>query len=406
MSNRKGFAIVAACAALACTSVLQAGEGLTLARPAYAAAAAPRKPLMGLLDRAGAAGSLDEAGINIGGLVEGSWSYNFDTPDSQINGGRVFDFEDQDLTLNQLQVFAEKTVDVTKGKFDIGGRMEWLWGGDARLIHSNGLFDHYGLADGPDEQFDLTQLYADIAVPVGNGLLVRAGKFTTHMGLETINPTGNPLFSHSYLFGYAIPFTHTGVAAYYNINDKVSVMGGFSRGWEQSLEDNNESVDWLGQVKWVASDQLTVYVNLVTGQEQTDNDSNYRTVIDLIASYAASEQLTLTLNADYGWEADAASDGDDANWYGVAGYATYKLNNMLSLQGRVEYFNDEDGARGLGTSVWEGTFGVNIKPMPDDQYGSGLTIRPEVRYDHADDDIFNDGDDNQFTFGIDAIYAF
>jgi hypothetical protein len=185
-------------------------------------------------------------------------------------------------------------------------------------------------------------------------------------------------------------------------------MGGFSRGWEQSLEDNNaDTIDWLAQVKWVASDKMTVYVNLVTGPEQTGNDSNYRTVIDGIVSYNVSDQLTLTVNGDFGWEADAASDGGDAQWYGVAGYATYKINNMLSLQGRVEYFNDEDGARGLGTTVWEGTLGVNIKPLPDDQWGSGLVLRPEVRWDHADDNIFNDAsDDNQYTFGIDAIYAF
>jgi len=56
---------------------------------------------------------------------------------------RVFDFEDQDKTLNQIDLTIEKTVDASKGKFDWGFRVEWIWGGDARLIHSNGL-NFYG----------------------------------------------------------------------------------------------------------------------------------------------------------------------------------------------------------------------------------------------------------------------
>src|SRR5206468_3399907 len=136
----------------------------------------------------------------------------------------------------------ERTVDPSKGKFDVGGRVEWIYGKDADFIHSNGLFDWYNGPESPEDQFDLTQAYVDLAIPVGRGLKVRAGKMVTHMGFETINPTTNPLYSHSYLFGYAIPFTHTGVMAFYTLSDSVSVMGGFSRGWEQSLRSEERRV--------------------------------------------------------------------------------------------------------------------------------------------------------------------
>jgi hypothetical protein len=403
-------ALAAACAALICAGTSLASEpadsALSLSRPILAAETAPRTPLMNVLDRAGVARQMDDYGINAGGFVEASWTYNFDTPDSQANTGRVFDFEDQDLTLNQIDLFIEKTVAASPDKFDLGGRMEWIWGGDARLIHANGLFDHYGVFDGPDEQFDPVQLYLQANLPIGNGVILTVGKFVTLLGYETINPTTNPLYSRSFLFGFAMPFTHTGVLGSYQINDSWSVTGGVVRGWDQALEDSNDAVSFTGQLKWT-SDKHAVLLNVITGPEQADNNSDYRTVLDAIVICRASDELTLVANGDFGWESDGAPDGDNAIWWGVAGYATYNLNDMLALQGRLEYFDDDDGARGIGTRVYEATFGVNIKPLPSNEYGAGLVVRPEIRWDGADDDIYNGGaDDNQFTFGVDAIFAF
>src|SRR5262249_40587639 len=154
------------------------------------------------------------------------YTHNFNKPDDGINVGRVFDFEHDEPIMDQADLTFERTVDVTKKQWDIGGRVEWIYGADSGLIYSNGFFDWYDTPRKPENQWDLNQAYVDFAIPVGNGLLVRAGKMVTHMGYETINPNTNPFYSHTYLFGYAIPFTHTGVMAYYTINDQWSVMGG------------------------------------------------------------------------------------------------------------------------------------------------------------------------------------
>jgi hypothetical protein len=170
--HRKGLVRIAACAALACASLVGAqnaqaedvrlvGSDLTLSNaqhPSYldavAAAPAPRMPLMAGLDQMGVAKYLDDAKINIGGLVEGSWTYSASAPPGNFISGRVFDVEQESILLNQLMLFAERTVDdaLTKNQFDVGGRMEWRWGADSRFIHSNGLFDHYGFGDGPKNQ--------------------------------------------------------------------------------------------------------------------------------------------------------------------------------------------------------------------------------------------------------------
>src|SRR3954467_12062479 len=67
--------------------------------PPAAVTATPRRPLMELLDQAGAARTLDDWHLTIGGHVEASWTWNFNDPDNEVNPGRVFDFEHNDFTM-------------------------------------------------------------------------------------------------------------------------------------------------------------------------------------------------------------------------------------------------------------------------------------------------------------------
>lgn len=363
-------------------------------------------PLMAALDQTPLGAPLKDAKLTVGGWVEASWTYNFDTPDSQTNVGRVFDFEDQDLTLNQLVLFIDRAVSYDKEKFDIGGRVEWMWGGDARLIHANGIM---AVGQDEDEQFDPTQFYIDMNLPVGDGLKLRVGKYVTTLGYETINPTLNAFYSHSFLFGFAIPFSHLGVQANYQFSESFEGYFGVVRGWEQGFEDVNDMVSFMLGGTWAIDENQKLIVNLITGPEQPEDEDNYRTVLDLIFATVLDENTTLAVNADVGFEQEAAADGGDAFWLGVAGYVGYTLNEYATLNGRVEWFADLDGAR-LGVEdlhLFEITLGVAIRPLPGDTYGKGLVIRPEVRMDWASEDTFNDGnDDMQFTFGVDAVYGF
>jgi hypothetical protein len=368
----------------------------------------PPRPLMGLLGKTGIGEALNNAKINIFGHAEVSWTHNFSS-DAGFLPGRVFDIENDDPTFNQLDLTIERTVDFSPSKWDVGGRVEMIYGGDARFIHSLGLFDYQGFDNGPDTQFDLNQAYVDVNVPIGKGLRVRAGKFVTLLGYEVINPTGNPLFSHSYLFGYAIPFTQTGVLGTYQVSDKLTVNGGVTRGWDTTLEDNNGTLDFLGGVTYTISDKTGLTANLVTGPDQPGDNDNWRSVIDLTLTHKLSDTLTLAVNGDYGYEANSVSSvsGSDAQWYGIAGYVSKKLNDYCTINGRAEFFNDQDGARigGTATNWYEATLGVQVKPMAKHDVGQNLVIRPEVRFDYADDPVFN-GDYNQFTFGLDAYFTF
>lgn len=380
-----------------------------LPTPPSAVTATPRRPLMELLDQAGIAKQLDDWHITIGGHAEAGWTWNFHDPDSNVNPGRVFDFEHNKPILDQLSLFIERKVDPSKQNFDVGGKVEGIYGADSGLIHANGLTDWYDGPRDPKNQIDVTQLYVDFAIPVGNGILLRVGKFVTLLNQEVIDPEGNSLYSHSYLFAFSAPFTQTGILASYNLTDQWSITGGITRGWDQAFEDNNSAIDFLGQVKWAMDKDTTLLLNVSIGPQRTNNNDDYRYVLDFVGSRTISDQLAVAVNADFGWEDSAAVDGDTAYWWGIAGYGGYKLTDELGLNGRVEWFHDDDGARtGVnGINLYEITVGLGIKPFAKDRWGQYLQIRPELRFDLSNKDVFNDfSDKNELTFGVDVLYAY
>src|SRR5947209_2474268 len=110
MSKRKGAVALAACALLAIGGIARAADPVPTtsfeSQPLSLADTAPAGPESVLneqvLDKTPAGKFLKDTGIKVGGWVEGSWTYNFRAPRSDINEGRVFDFEHNAARLNQI----------------------------------------------------------------------------------------------------------------------------------------------------------------------------------------------------------------------------------------------------------------------------------------------------------------
>ncbi len=379
---------------------------MTLTQPNYAAVApAARAPLMAALDQTGVGEALDAARINIYGHIEGSYTWNFDNPAKSLNIGRVFDIKHNDPEVNQADLNIERTVDLTSHQFDIGGRLELMYGTDARFIHSSGLLDGQDFFHGPEYQFDIPQVYLDFGVPLGDGLRIRVGKF---LFFKQIDPNASVFYSHSFTFGAALPFTLTGASGLYNINDQWSIEGGFSRGWGQSLRDNNGAIDGFGRIRYSPSDKTNLTLAFISGPEDDGDNSHYRDAVDLTLTQALGENLTFLLDSVYGNDAAGSPTGGNANWYGVAGYLVLKLDDHISLAGRGEWYRDEEAfTTGVAQSLFEATVGVTITPFPSNPTASFFKIRPEVRYDYATRDYF-DGltKHDQLTAAVDAIFNF
>ena len=446
MLHRKGVGKLAVCAAMACATVAGAEQvdstaGLesgmrplflqdTQAAPTTTPAPTPPKPLMAGLEKLGVAKPLEDAGITVGGYIEGGYTVSFSRPPKDVLAGRVFDTKNNKIVLDQFDLYVDRPVDYGKAAanhtIDIGAHMDFIYGWDTGLVHSSGIYDnpatlgvtkgYYSSRTQPENQADFNQAYIDVALPIGSGLRIRAGKFVTLLGYEVINPTQNNFYSHSYLFGFAIPFTHTGVMGEYKLNDDWLIDAGITRGWNQSLRDNNGDPDLLAGVTYTPQEsdflkKWTFIANLSEGPQGTKDNGDWWTVIDLQAKYAMNEKLSLAANADYGSAPHAAGVAGAAQWYGIAGYAAYVLCDYATLNARAEWYGDAKsftiGTAGGAENLYEITLNADIKPFPSDAILQNLVIRPELRLDYSNKVFFNGGTKHdQFTFGLDAYFAF
>jgi hypothetical protein len=395
--------------------VLADDQSSAAAAPA-AAPAAPSGPpegaIMWGLDKIGVGKVLEDLHLSITGYGEMGYFYDLTVPKNTApprSAPPTFiifpgDYKNQ-LMLDQLDLAFQRTI-VDPSKFDIGFMVEAFYGRDAVYTHSDGILDN-GNKHGdtsPDDDLDLEQAYVQVSVPLGTGLEFTAGKFDTLLGSEVINPSGNALYTHSYQFSYGIPFTQTGILAAYNLTSALKLTAGITRGWNQSTDDNNSAIDFLGEAAWTINSAWSATVNLSEGPQSTGDDHDYWTVVEGIVSWQVSDQLKVAADLLYG---DASSI---AQWYGAAAYASYTLNKYAALNLRGEFYHDGRGfTTGVGvtdTNYMEGTVGVAITPTADINLLQTLTIRPEVRVDTADQGVFDGRKFTQLTVGLDAYLKF
>lgn len=342
--------------------------------------------------------------INITGYFEGTAGHGFGTGPNKLLFGQGFTNQNDTPTLNQFNLTAERLAEL-KPSWDFGFRVDTITGYDAGSIHGNGLFDNHHGAGKPAIQFDLFQLYSDLTIPVGDGMRVRAGKFATPHGFESTRADSNALVSHSYLFNFATPFTHTGLRLTQQIGEQWQLDCAVVRGWEHAVEDNNSSPSVFAGASWTPSADHSASVYIITGPEKLDNNRDNLTLIDFIYKYNASESVRFGVNADVAQE-DDAKRGSPSNWYGAAAYCSVDTGASNSINSRIEYFRDERGARtGVAGDFFEATVGFTYKPFLSEAFG--VALRPEIRYDASSERVFQENSSrHQFSVLIELLITF
>jgi hypothetical protein len=338
----------------------------------------------------------DEIAVNA--FVSTAYVYNSNRPATGTTSYRVFDFNDNSFNLD----VAELVVQIAPTKpNDAGFRIDFAAGNSIPQVTKS--------QDQNVAQFDLQQLFVSYIAPLGSGLRFDMGKYVTHMGYELIEGYDgyNDNYSRSILFGYAVPFTHTGLKASYAFSSKVGAMVEVVNGWDL-VRDNNRSKSVGAQLSVIPVAPLTLLINWIGGPEIANDNHTNRNVFDVVAILKPTKALTLGVNGDYGKESGTSlvNPGADATWKGIAGYATLALTDKFSVALRGETFHDDDGVRlGTGTRarLSEGTL------TPAFRITDHVLLRGEVRYDKSNEPILAKRaafTDKQTTIGANVIFVY
>jgi hypothetical protein len=369
--------------------------------------------------------ALQRRNVSVHGWIDQGITWNPDSPANRFNGPVTFNDRSNEYMLNQAYLIGERVTNTECRDFDLGGRIDLVYGTDSRFLGANGLEYEvqpdgsvnykwnranrfYGLA--------MPQVYGDLA---WKDFVFRVGRFYTIAGYEVCTAPDNFFYSHSYTTQYGEPFTHTGMLAKWKANDRLSLTAGLHQGWDQWEYDDGKLGFLLGANWTSCNEKTTLALSLVSSDEQSAGQGN-RNLVSLVWQQKLGEKLRYVLQGDMTHEEGAINGTQDAEWYGLVNYLYYDLNACWSLGARYEWFTDDDGVRvaGLGypkginlnavPSHWqEVSLGVNYKP------NANVLVRSEVRWDWVDplievsdgpfDDYTNRG---QFLWGTDLIVKF
>lgn len=242
----------------------------------------------------------------------------------------------------------------------------------------------------------VNQLYA--YYNLSESVRLTLGNFNTFLGYEVISPAANFNYSTSYMFSYG-PFSHTGLKADFAIDENWSAMLAVMNPTDYT-EFNPFNLYTFGGQLGFSNDSGSAFLNLIYGEQALNSDATFQ--IDLTTGWDLTDTFYFGLNSTY-------NSTGDVGFYGAAVYPQIQTSENFAIGLRAEYFKELENDTNTGI-----VYGSDVRALDFTLTGNytvgNLIIKPEVRLDKIDRDVFVNSDlefsDNLSSFILAAVYAF
>ncbi|WP_325894264.1 outer membrane beta-barrel protein [Grimontia sp. NTOU-MAR1] len=434
------------------------GLSVSLALMVPTVGLANAEPAGGSLFRAATNNALDEYEITVAGWAEATALHASDTiGDGNISNGAFLNQKDG-VGLNQIGLMLCKGMGCLPtgafapaqnvlsrvgpfpgpvGEARIDFNVTAMYGQDIQFFRTAGI-DDYTFDNDDDNKLAIPQFYIDAYLPVLDGMTLMVGSFFTFIGNEVGAPFTPPnwFVTHTYATQHG-PSKHVGALASIKVpTDEdfglLSFDAGLVAGWNNWDE---KRPTFIGAARWRSPDLATwLDFEFIYGDGEGDafgaakGGSPYIAVSstdEKLDRFHSSTTLIQTVNPDlqlaaefvYGFQegGDVAAAPvfitKDSDWMGLNLGARYKLDDNLFFGARAEWFDDENAANVLWSSV--GATGGDVYSVTtnlDWSVNQHFKIRPELRYDTYKGNgagLFAGGtSDDQFIALLNAVAYF
>jgi hypothetical protein len=344
---------------------------------------------------------LNDTTINL--ALDGYYEYNFNAPVGRVNLLRAYDVLSNNFSLNQADVIFDHLPDVDAGR-RFGARLDLQYGQATDTLQGNPANEPR-----PAIYQNVFQAYGTYVAPVGNGLTIDFGKWSSSLGIEGNYTKDQMNYSRSFFFDF-LPFYHMGVRANYPINDRFSLQYWIVNGTNQA-EATNGFKDQLFGFTAKPKKSVTLVMNYYLGQEHPDRVVAAPTdpipvqpglsfvairpapdgllhIFDSYVTWQSTAKLSFALEGDYLiqrlWRNEAPGQSSAPSHVdGTAGYARYEFSKHFAAAARAEYLSDRGGLfSGLNQAIKETTATFDYK------LSEGFLMRYEWRRDFSNQPSF------------------
>lgn len=384
----------------------------------------PDYALMNLYKDTSLGRALTSGRIDVYGWINGS--INLSTS-GDSNLPNVYDLVPNTPGLNQAVLRIERNPDtVQTDHVDWGFRITNLYGSDYRFTVAEGWFDRRLFDRNDLYGYDMPELYGLLYIPdVGEGMVLKLGRFISPPDIEAQLAPDNYLFSHSTMFSVD-PYTFTGLLAQVKIDDNWSVQAGVHAGSDMAPWSDSAALNGHFMVRWVSddsNDSIYAGINSLGDGKYRNGHDNLQHVV-ATWSHRFSDDVHMSTEAYYMWQFDALKGGNVNNEpirdfgggggpgpltpglsdsIGAVNYFQIKLSDTDYISIRNDFLADFEGQRtGYENYYSSHTIGWSHAFSP------WATIRSEIKYERGyNTDAYDLGTKrDQFKFGVDLIVRF
>ena len=398
----------------------------------------------------------------------------------------AYAYQPNTAQVDQVALYFERTPDVVqKEHFDWGFRVAALWGTDSKYTYSRGVWSNQftnGVGDVAKYGYDIPMAYLEGYFPsVADGMNVRVGRYISVPDIEAQLAPNNYTYSHSLLYSYD-PYTQEGAVFTIKLNKNWTIqpqinLGNDVAGWyKQSVPatyvnaagnvvpNPNAGQEYGSQltpalcVQWTSDSGNDAIYPCLNGAKPIGNKGNFgwnNLQHEVVTWYHKfNDKWHMSSEAWYMYQKNTPNisnvDGQ-ALWnsyfgtsnsvggpFGAMGgrgcgpndgvtctskewafvnYIVYQPTPRDYVTFRTDLFNDINGQRtGFATKYSEFLVSWNH------WLGKAITLRPEIRYEHAGVPAYNNpcpvagtggcgntvtpGSKSQTMFAMDAIIHF
>ena len=201
-------------------------------------------------------------GATLNYYFDGYFENNFNNPTGRVNDLRIYDVLSRTFSLNQADLIFALDPDVS-AKRRYGLRLDLQFGQATETLQGNPENEQR-----PEIYRNIFQAYGTYIAPLGKGLSIDFGKWSSSLGIEGNYAKDQMNYSRSYYFGF-LPFYHMGMRLHYNFNDKLGVNYWIVNGTNQS-EPSNGFRDELFGLALAPKKNVSWTINYYLGQEHPD----------------------------------------------------------------------------------------------------------------------------------------
>jgi Putative beta-barrel porin-2, OmpL-like. bbp2 len=324
--------------------------------------------------------------MDLSGLIDGYYSYNFNTP-SALNNGQANDLYNFNDKTDQFNL-SEARLTLNHDPDPVGAHVDFVYGRVNDFINAASTN-----TTSADQLNYIEQAFVSMKPAKAKGFELDFGKFVTSAGAEVIESKDNWNYSRSLLFGWAIPYWHFGARTSFPVSKSETLGVQVVNGWSNISKANGGAT--VGVTSAFVKPKMGWFANYYGGPENALTSNGYRNLFDTTLLLTPSGKFSAYLNYDYGQNRDSivtvgsSSFGDTAlnHWQGFAGAAHVAPTGAQSFSGRFEYFTDPQGFEtGTAQHLYEYTLTYEYK------WAAGLLSRIEYRRDWSNVDFFHKND--------------